>query len=487
MFNQSYNSGILPDDWRLASIVPIHKKGDVRDVANYRPISLTSSVIKVFERVIHKEILNECEHLIDDRQHGFLKSRSCTTQLLGFTDQIICQSSDRCCDIIYFDFSRAFDSVSHDIILAKLKSQYNINGRLLRFVCNYLRDRKQRVIIDGVSSNDGDVLSGVPQGSILGPLLFILFINDIVKEVTPDTFIALYADDTKVWRQINNLSDILSLQKTIDNLASWAARNKMVFHPDKCKVVKCNPNSSKRVFDYNYSFHGVDLEVVASHRDLGVLVSADNTWNMQLSLKLSEMTNRFNLTRITCSFISSENCRRQLYLTMIRSLLDHASPVWAPQYITHLDSFERVQKSAVKWICNVPVSTSYSRQYYLTELARLNILPIKHFFILNDIKIMYKILNGLIPISLPYHVSILTASVPLRYTRGTASIIDSTDRTTLKSNLPVRISNIIKHSYFVRIVGTWNQLPIDVRQAESFDIFVKSAKDHLWTLDPWPD
>ena len=487
LFNQSYNSGILPDDWKVASIVPFFKKGDSRDVSNYRPISLTSCVIKVFERVVHKEILGRCGHLLDERQHGFLKSKSCTTQLLSFTDHITCNTRDRCYDVVYFDFSKAFDSVSHDIILRKLKTRYGLDGRLLRFILNYLKDRKQKVVVDGESSELGDVLSGVPQGSILGPLLFILFIDDIVNEVTPGSFIILYADDTKIWRHIRNVSDILTLQQTIDNLADWATRNKMAFHPAKCKVLRVNGNCVQRPPNIPYTLHGQQLEVVTTHRDLGVLISSDSTWADHLSMKLTEVTNRLSLTRLTCSFISSENCRRTLYLTMIRSLLDHASPIWAPQYPTHVDSFERVQKSAIKWIGGVPNYTSYSKPYYLSELARLNILPIKHFFMLNDLKIMYKIINGLIPVSLPPHLCVLDASHPLRFTRGSASIINSTDRTRLCSSIPNGAPNIVTHSYFSRIVSMWNSTPVNIRQAENYDLFIVSIKDYLWTLNPWPD
>ena len=249
----------------------------------------------------------------------------------------------------YFDFSKAFDCVSHDLILSKLKQKYGINGRLLKFILNYLKNRKQRVVIDGVCSELGDVLSGVPQGSILGPLLFVLFIDDIVSEVTTGTSIALYADDTKIWRHIQSISDTVSLQRTIDNLADWALRNKMVFHPAKCKVLRVNASSTHRPPHTSYTLHGHQLEVVNTHRDLGVLISSDSTWGDQWSLKLTEITNRLCLTRLTCSFITNEKCRRSLYLTMIRSLLDHASPIWAPQYCTHLDSFERVQKSAKEY------------------------------------------------------------------------------------------------------------------------------------------
>ena len=143
-------------------------------------------------------------------------------------------------DVVYFDFSKAFDSVNHDIILHKLKTQFNISGKLLRFITNYLKDRTQCVVISGTKSSLKPVLSGVPQGSILGPLLFVLFINDLSDGVSPNTKIALYADDTKIWKNIVNYDDHEALQKDVTSLLEWSNVNKMKFHPNKCKILSLN-------------------------------------------------------------------------------------------------------------------------------------------------------------------------------------------------------------------------------------------------------
>ena len=181
--------------------------------------------MKTFERILKDELLIRTSHLLDCRQHGFLNFKSCTTNMVNFTDKLVMSINDTqtlSTDVIYFDFSKAFDSVNHDLILHKLKYEYAIDGSLLKFLMNYLGEREQSVVLDGIKSSSKPVLSGVPQGSILGPILFVLFINDLPQGISEDTHLALYADDTKIWRSIRNEEDIVQLQKDINNLHMWS-------------------------------------------------------------------------------------------------------------------------------------------------------------------------------------------------------------------------------------------------------------------------
>ena len=268
-------------------IIPVHKKDDKNKVTNYRPISLTSLVMKVFERILYDELLTRTIDKIDTRQHGFLRNKSCNSNLLLFTESIARSLHEKIgTDVIYFDFAKAFDTVSHDLILNKLKSQCSIDGTLLKFFTEYLRNREQRVILDNVISESVDVLSGVPQGSILGPLLFVLFINDIYENINKDSNIALFADDTKIWRDINSELDCETLQNDINTLSIWSRNNKMSFHPDKCKALSiydCRPVFVKVLpFDLRYYYiNGNIIEFCENERDLGVIVSSNFKWDEQ--------------------------------------------------------------------------------------------------------------------------------------------------------------------------------------------------------------
>ena len=258
-------------------------------------------------------------------------------------------------DVIYFDFAKAFDSVNHDLILKKLKHIYGIDGRMLKFLRGYLQDRKQRVVLDNHISEEVKVLSGVPQGSILGPLLFVLFINDIYTNIDPNTNIELYADDTKMRRRINSIHDCEFLQNDIKSLYKWAIDNKMKFHPGKCKVLTIS-KEKEQAFQTElpfmktlYALGSVIMDSVDSEKDLGAAVNTKLDWTEHQSCVLNKAHKMLGLTKRTCYFITDYHRRRQLYLILVRSNFEHCSIVWRPYYNSDISKFEALQKKAVNW------------------------------------------------------------------------------------------------------------------------------------------
>ena len=481
IFTLSYNSGSLPGDWKVANVVPVHKKGSKENIENYRPISLTSLVMKAFERILKEELLGRTSHLLDQRQHGFLSNKSCDTNMVNFSDSVVLSINDAktfSTDVVYFDFAKAFDSVNHDLILKKLKDYYGIEGRLLKFIKNYLCGRTQRVVIENCQSSSKPVLSGVPQGSILGPILFVLFINDLPTGLNKGTNLALYADDTKIWRSITCEQDHFILQSDIDFLNNWATSNKMKFHPLKCKVIDLHSRSSPLAMlpctKFYYKIGDSPLEYADSEKDLGVLINPSFTFNEQCESLLLKANQQFGLVKRTCHFVNDVKRRRALYLALVRSQFEHCSVIWRPSNDTMIQRFEDFQKRCIKWILS-EVELSYSsHDIYIRKCRQVNVLPLANRFTLNDLILFHKIVYGYIPVSLPSYLDWYSGHSRLRSTH-----LDN--RSLVCTLLPkASSSKTLEKSFFYRTHSFWNALPIELREIGSISLFKSKLENHLW-------
>ena len=240
IFNKSPQLGSLPSDWKLASGVPVQKKGAKDHVENYRPISLFPVVSKVFERCALNRFMDHLYHVISPKQHGFWIGRSCVTNLLEAFDHIgsLLDSGSRV-DTIYFDMSKAFDKVSHRRLVHKL-IQAGFGGKLLNWFCSYLSGRRQRFTVLGATSEDLPVTSGEPQGSLLRPALFLLYVNDLPEVISSSSRVLMFLNDTKIFSEIKTLGDASSLQKdlgkSIGKLATWSQSSGLLFNEAKYKA-----------------------------------------------------------------------------------------------------------------------------------------------------------------------------------------------------------------------------------------------------------
>ena len=227
-WNKCMEVGIIPASLKSSIIPPIHKGGNKSEAANYRPVALTSHIIKIYEKVIRNRLANHLDNnnSFNKNQHGFRKGRSCLTQLLAHHDNILnLLEQGYNVDVVYLDFAKAFDKVDHNILLHKLKN-LGINGKTLRWIQNFLQDRVQRVVVNGMLSTPHQVISGVPQGSVLGPLLFLVLIGDIDDGVLY-SLIASFADDTRATKGIRTELDAAELQNDLFRIYDWSQKNNM--------------------------------------------------------------------------------------------------------------------------------------------------------------------------------------------------------------------------------------------------------------------
>ncbi|PFX23819.1 RNA-directed DNA polymerase from mobile element jockey [Stylophora pistillata] len=332
IFNVSLSSSRIPRECKSADITPIHKKEWEEPVDNYRPISLLPIVSKVLERCSFKTMYNHIKNFITKFQHGFLKNRSCVKQLLSVLHTIGQQVDQNTqTDVVYFDFAKAFDTVDHQILLAKLGASV-ATGRLHSWLTDYLGGRMQRVVIEGGASQWAPVISGVPQGSLLGPLLFTIFISDLPEETVDAVMVALYANDTKLYRSIKSMGDCISLQTTLTNLDEWSQRNNICFNTSKYKILTVT--HKKKPLTYNYHLNQVQLKRVTNEKDVEVTLTSTLSWDHNVHIIVSKANRLLGLLKRTCPLLTDLSVRRTLYLALVKWQLSYATQVWSPSQVS---------------------------------------------------------------------------------------------------------------------------------------------------------
>jgi hypothetical protein len=450
LYNISLNTGVIPNDFRCANVIPIFKKGNADLVNNYRPISILPTAEKVFERCIHNVIYPITRQDINSNQHGFMGKRSTTTQLLEFYNNVhLSLENVKQFDVAFLDLSKAFDRVSHTLLIHKLTS-YGFNGKLLNWFMAYLKNRKQTVIVNGACSDQSVVSSGVPQGSILGPLLFLYFINDVFKYIDNDSaLLYLYADDAKIGHPINSISDCLNLQKCLDNMSMWCKDWGMVFNTSKSVTMSfCK---GKQSVANQYVLDGTPIIKVSEFVDLGILVTEKLSWDAHIDSQVKKANQRLGLVKRTTGYSCNTDVKLVCFTSLVRPLVEFTSQLWAGNYTKKsLLKLESLQRRASKFILNDYVSP------YDVRLTRLKLLPLSYRREFLDLVYFYNCINSLIDME--------TSHLPIFITHNTVRTRLANDDLLL-SVPKVKYMTYNKY-YMCRITRLWNALPLDIRNVE---------------------
>ncbi len=354
LFISSYESGVLPEEWKEANVTPIFKKGSRIDPSNYRPVSLTSVTCKIMERMIRDVMMVHLigNNLIYKRQHGFVPGKSCTTNLLETLDIITdAVNNGFLVILILLDFAKAFDTVPHDELIEKVRA-YGFDERLIKWLSNFLKKRRQRVVMGEVVTDWLEVLSGVPQGSVIGPLLFVIYINDMPDSIA--SFLELFADDSKLISIIKCAEDLSQLKQDLANISEWSVKWKMCFNYKKCKFMRignlklCDQDLQIIMRGTNNEHH--PLEETSEEKDLGVYLQNNLKWNVNIDKACTKAYNSLGLLRRTFRTWTNVKTFRTLYTAFVRPHLEYAPQVWNSLALEDIKKIEKVQKRATKLV-----------------------------------------------------------------------------------------------------------------------------------------
>ena len=436
LFNCCLQQETIPSIWKTALVVPIHKKGSVHEPNNYRPVSLTCILCKVYEKLIRKHLLIYVSGIINAKQHGFVPGKSCLSNLLEAIDVVNdFLSEENCADVLYFNLAKAFDTVSHNRLLIKLQAM-GVNQQFLNIIGNFLTGRTMQVVVGNAVSDTKPVLSGVPQGSVLGPLLFLLYINDLPDCVK--SIVKLFADDLKM---IVSPFEFCNTQLDLNALHVWESKWLLKFNLEKCYVLYLGKHNPHNV----YNLSGTVLNATKEEKDLGILFNDKFNFNDAISALVTKAKSTlFWFLRNTIS--REPHIMVHAYKCIARPHIEYCCQAWAPKArhgnwpaIIELENVQRLFTRMVKGTEN----TSYR-----ARLNKLGLTTLLERRMRGDLIEVFKILNS--------------------FTNYGTDFFRLSQRT---GNLIVR-PNIKTMDFFSeRVIHFWNKLPTYVKSCPSVNSF----------------
>jgi hypothetical protein len=438
LFQQSVDKSSVPSDWKTANICAVFKKGDKTLCKNYRPVSLTSVTCKMLEHIIASHVMRHLDEneILNKEQHGFRRGHSCESQLINTIEEIarnVDQGSQT--DIIILDFEKAFDTVAHNRLLQKLE-YYGIRGNLHGWIKDWLIGRTQSVVLDGARSKEESVTSGVPQGTVLGPIMFLIYINNITDRTTSP--MKLFADDGLLFRKVNTVEDAQALQKDLDIVTSWAHAWQMRFNPIKCYVLRISRKRNN--ITPQYEMMGTILQEVEHHPYLGIELDNKLSWNNQIDQCTAKAHKTLNFLRRNLYSCPSE-VKEMAYKTLVRPLIEYGASAWDPGQVGKIRKVEKVQRKAARFVLGQWRQTSS-----VTEMVeRLKWQSLQERRLVRRLTLLYQAHHHLFAIAIPSYVNL---SIRPSSRKHPMQYLAIPSRTTVYAD-----------SFWPRTIQSWNDLP----------------------------
>ena len=460
IFNLSIQKGIVPQIWKQANVLPIFKKGKREFPNNYRPVSLLSCNAKLFEKVIFKYVFNffKDNFLITVWQSGFLPGRSTITQLTELYHTFCKAVADgKEIRIVFLDISKAFDRVWHAGLLHKLQA-FGIKGKLLAWFTDYLRDRRQRVVIEGQSSECADLKAGVPQGAVLGPLLLLVFINDIMYIVTHCKF-CLFADDTCLFVEVDNREEAAQqINEDLERISVWARDWLVTFSPPKTKSLTIS-NKPNAHLHPDLTLEGHVIDKVLNHKHLGITISHNLRWNCHIDDIVTKASKKLDLMR-GLKYKLDRRSLETIYMSFIRPCVEYGDILWAGTYDSDLCKIDAIQVEAMRIVVGATARSNINLLYEETGWPTLSERRLFHVQ-----KLMYKMVNNLAP---NYLSDLLPDTV--------GQHVDYGLRNENSIRAPFTRTESYRRSFIPFGISTWNNLPAEIKRAPSLEAFVGATK-----------
>lgn len=483
LFNWSLSTGIYPEQWKKSYVIPIHKSGKKSDIENYRPISKLSSIPKLFESLVYKQIFPILMPMISDNQHGFVYKKSTTTNLLSFTRNVAdVLNRGTQFDTVITDYSKAFDKINVNILCSKLKA-YGIEDPLLTWFYNYFSHRIQSVQfrtnqngknkclcnISSISSiylsEPFIALSGCPQGGHLSGLAFNLYINDVSDYLSTPFW--LFADDKKISLEIRNENDATELQRSLNGLYQWCVINRMDLNINKCKVITFH--TIKNPIIYQYSINNINLQRITEIKDLGVFFNSQLSFNQHIENITAKAFKILGFINRNSKDFKNPNTYKILYYTFIRSILEYASSVWSPYYKQYINQIESVQHAFLRSLAYKQKNPVLDHDYH--DIMVTNDIPtLEQRRNTIDILLLYKILNN--KVILPEFLNNIYLRVNPKSTRNTRLFHENLCSTNYMFHQPL---NRMLRSYN----HTTDKYPLIDIFYDSYNIFRDKVSDSM--------